>query len=180
MEYQPNDVPPANNTLADFLNEVDQRHKERMIAGKSLRILAWRGLAGGDLDRMLESAERAAEYLSHSNPRLREVAMSVLTHHFAVCEQMQVRFESLSDNDPDSQVRLAARLALIACYRKKNDPRAKRSLAEIVRDESQSDEVRLSCYVLLMSLVDAPLERWPARFPDDVDWTSVDETRRAP
>ena len=158
---------------------MDEQQRQRIVAGERVLAEAWRSLAGADLDRMLESQERAREYLSHPNPKLRNVALSVLTRYFGLWDETEAECVRLASSDPDLKIQLLAKLALITCYRKKKDPRAKRLLAEIVRDASQSDDVRLSCYSLLMGLLGKPTGIGPARFPDDIDWMVVEQAERA-
>jgi len=127
---------------------------------------------------MLGSAERAKEYLSNEEPNLRIAALSILTQHFGLCSSVQSQFQAMAETDRDSKVRLSARISLAKCYQKQNDPRSKRVLAEIVKDESVADDVRSSCYVLFMGLNQIPPADWAGRFPDDVDWILIDEAIR--
>ena len=102
---------------------MDEQQRQRIVAGERVLAEAWRSLAGADLDRMLESQERAREYLSHPNPKLRNVALSVLTRYFGLWDETEAECVRLASSDPDLKIQLLAKLALITCYRKKKDPR---------------------------------------------------------
>jgi len=161
--------------LREFVKGVDSHRVEAAARTSQLNVQVWRALAGGECDKMMASPGTARGYLSHPDSKVRMAALSILTRHFGLWEETQAECERMADADIAASVRLCAKLCLVSCYQRAGDPRGKQVLARIVRDGSEADETRLSCYALLRSLHDPSPPKQPEHFPGDVDWEFVDE-----
>lgn len=178
------DLNPENNMTA-LLEQArrDLQECELLVAeSKSLQPQVWQGLAGSELDHILESPEAAARYLKHPEPRLRQAALSVLTKHWQPTPSVMQECERLELQDADPEVRKTARSSLISCYSKLHDPRLAQVFARIVMDESDSLNSRISAYEALFQVRGMPPDTWPGmrmrmgelKFPEDVDWSLVE------
>jgi hypothetical protein len=177
--------PNLENAMPALLGQAcrDVEESRQAIAeSRLLRRRAWEGLAGAELDRMLESPDTTARYLEHSDPKLRRVALSILTSHWQPTASAARECERLELQDPDPEVRKTARSCLISSYSKLHDPRLAQVFARIVKDESESPDSRISAYESLFQLLGLPPDRWPGMrmrlgelsFPEDVDWDMVE------
>ncbi len=142
---------------------------------RELRLDILHGLARDKVDDVVASLEGAKRYLADANPSLRIAALSVLSRQFPWWDGLESECQRMAASDTDGTVRLRARLCLAAVFQRQNDPRAARQFAEIVKDDSVCNDIRLSCYVLLLDAMHQPLEKLPERFPDDVQWMIVEQ-----
>jgi hypothetical protein len=143
-------------------------------------------LAGDLLPEMLASEAGAMRFLEHNSPKVRSAAIKVLCDHWKlrgtgwfadICEVLSVR-------DPDLLVRCGAISALGRCFRCTDDVRVGACLARFVRDETESNQVRLSAYLALLSVrrPNAILQLHPVQLTsvknvdDVVDWALVSES----
>lgn len=139
----------------------------------------WQQLAGAHLSKMLTSGVIAEEYLSHTDPGLRRVALSVLDRVWKHSERSALLCQVLALNDPDQAVRACAVSSLGLHYSRTDNEKVSRLLAGIVRDELLDIELRRFAYYALFEVRSVPGTRDPRllgdfSFPGDVDWRFVD------
>jgi hypothetical protein len=143
----------------------------------------WSHLAGSALEAMIESRQGAEQYLSHSDPRLRFTALSVIRDVWGQTVEFESQCIQMALHDPDSQVQGVAVTSLSAMPAATNNLAVRRVLATIVRDTSRGVDVRLLAYNSLYTLSGVPLDCTPLwrhgkhafRFPEDINWKLIDD-----
>lgn len=145
----------------------------------------WERLAGPLAERMLQTQDVAVQSLGHPDPKVRMVALRVVSFYWGVkpgdesvrvCEQMAL-------GERDSEVRSAALTALGVCYERTDDVRIGRLLATIVNDDREAPISRLGAYQALFAVRGLTQPLWPGalaqpptlpRVPEDIDWSFVE------
>ena len=136
-------------------------------------------LAGSFLPVMLESRASAESFLHHSDPQLRCAAIFIIRRRWGATAELAQACEDMLFSDPSLKVQLQAVAALDGCYFGTDDPRIEATLAKLVCDDSQPDDLRRSAYVALFNISGMPVDAVlraasPAlRLPQDVDWAFV-------
>ena len=169
----PSENDPKSTELQALIRQIDERRAINDAARKELQLKAWRRLAGNHLDRMLDDPNTTTEYLSHPESNLRLAAIFILEQHFNCGNQLEAQWKKMADTDLDREVRQCAKLSLVKIYVGKNDPRATRMLAEMVKDPAANDETRVACYAYLMQVVSRSSQIDLAEIPETVDWETV-------
>jgi hypothetical protein len=182
MNNAPNPTDPSDevNQLRDWYKEVTERIQRD-------RLWLWRDAAGSRADAMLRSQSEAVNSLADPSPTIRFVALQVLTYHWEVDAMIVHRGEVILRSDPDVGVRCQAVNTIERFYPRSNNSRIMNTLAEIVRNENDSNDLRAMAYrcLLVVSGQSTPYSELtagafqPLRFPDDVDWSLVDRVRVA-
>ena len=172
------ELPPPD--LDDLVRQIDADLRESAARREQLNFRTWRGLAGAHFDRMFADPENAKQYLSDDDPKLRMAAMSLLSRHFGLGKQLQDQWERMASGDVDPEVRQSAKLCLVRCYREQKNPRAKRLLAEMVKDSFTPGEMRLSLYIALLGMEDLSWQEQREGLPTEIDWDVVDRVLASP
>jgi hypothetical protein len=136
----------------------------------------WKELAGSHLANMLKDVAAAINYLSHPDPNLRRVAMSIIYNHWKPTPEYSRLCENLLINDPDFAARFTALDILISYYFDSNDVRIGELLANIVYDNSKPINFRKLAYKGLFNVRGMPSRISffnKIQFPNEVDWSFV-------
>jgi hypothetical protein len=135
-------------------------------------------LGPATLKLLIEDRDAAARSLDDPDPRLRRCALYLLMSHWRSPEEFVGRCEELAVSDPDEGVRQTAIIKLARHYYGTSDRRVGALLARLVRSEREPPSVRLDAYRGLVVLRGADRNGaknlLDLRFPEDVDWKSVD------
>jgi hypothetical protein len=135
--------------VADLKLESDRAGNallEKLITGWTIKI--------GDvrMRRLLASRAYAEEAVLDADPKLRGVALCVLTHYWEHRDWLINTCEQLALTDPDESVRDNAAYCLGVIVETAPDLRIARLLASIVRNELQPVKVRETAYEALFWL----------------------------
>jgi len=130
-----------------------------------------------DKTKILEVKDLVAPLFAHGNPYVRhEVALTLGLWGLA---EYKDKFLHMLRNDPDEHNRGTAALALGSALNGRRDAETLRSLAEVVRNESETSDVRATAYGALLRVFGKSNAhedlRLPYRIEDiNVDWRLVD------
>jgi HEAT repeats len=161
------------------------RKLQRSDRNQALRVKQrrdeWRALIGNSLDEMLRSRGVTEGYLGNQNPDVRYVAFSVMIGDWKPNPQTVTTCTKAASQDPDTRVRKAAIHIVAIYYSGTNDRTIGSLLARIVRDETETFEVRFAAYDGLFAVRGTPTISRPLlnmlpdtfRIPEDVDWEFV-------
>jgi hypothetical protein len=140
------------------------------------------GLVGNLTERAMNDRKEAERCLYDTDRNVRIVGLEILLDVWqsrdlafrATCERMIL-------HDPDEEVRAVAINCLAKCYEGTNDSRVAQFLANLVRDDILSAEVRTAAYFGLL-IVTGELGRRPQlildfAFPESVDWGYVETVK---
>lgn len=141
----------------------------------------WERHVGGHLAEMLDTREGAEGFLAHDNPKVRTIAIDILSSQWPADGRLAISCERLAFSDPDPAVREVAIIVLGIC-----DPvetaRVGALLAAIIHNPQHATQFRVSAYLTLEQiykrkrfrelLITNPLG--VCRFPDNIDWDFVD------
>lgn len=139
-------------------------------------------LAGEAVDRARKDRAEAEKCLWHSDKNVRIVGLNILMDVWQAKESaFRAQYEYLIWHDHDEEVRAVAINCLSTCYEATNDQRVTGMLADFVRNEVLSTEIRTAAYFGLL-VVTGEFKRRPEvildfGFPKDVDWAYVDGFR---
>jgi hypothetical protein len=153
--------------FTDMLSQVTPLSQRRL-----------RDLAGSHFDRMLRSREDTLRYLNDPDPRLRQAALQLAHEYWQPGDTSPGMLERMAVSDPSDSVRGTAIRALESCFARTKDRRVAHFLAVIARNDSLSDELRLTAFMSLLRVHrimyycgKSPLV---PRSLDEVDWEFVD------
>jgi hypothetical protein len=144
----------------------------------------WRELVGDRLTSMLGNSTEAMNLLLDTDPRIRSVAIQVLTYYWRPTTSLTQACEQFAINDPDPDVRTQAISSLGISYLRTNDYRIRQLLASIVADDKQPEAIRTVAYDSLLVVCGSSDPKFdacikaqrPVRFPEDVNWSIVTES----
>jgi len=168
--------PLPDDVRAKASSDVDDTRR-RIDAGFTAM---WDRKAGIHAARMRESRAAAESYLAHRDPQLRRTALSTLAHYWKPDKEFEEACEQMVFQDSDAEVRSLALACLACCYSGSDDPRVGRLAAQLVRDDTLPEKLRVAGYRALFTIRGMPskwiLSTCPSRsfrFPEDVDWAFV-------
>lgn len=161
---------------------LETENQEMQVIAEGLRDRWHRETAGDALDQMLRSKEDTIQFFTHPYPHLRQVAISLINHHWGFTETIAQQIEKLAVEDPDSWVRMAAISALGSYFRGTKPVRICQLLASVILDLNQPENLRLCAYRALVIVgVHGGFERLDlldyADSIQNIDWHFVDQYR---
>jgi len=171
--------------MHEFREETARWRAEQEAAFQRAQHAYWRQLAGEHFEAMLGSERAAEQLLAHPDPHVRIAALEILCDHWHKHKDKDFaqRAETMAFEDADPSVRCIALSIWGACYRRTDDVRVGKMLAEIVRNASEPFKRRRAAYIALYGvrgkLFPVPEDAAPDflehfRIPEDVDWSFVD------
>jgi hypothetical protein len=129
--------------------------------------------AGTNLDVMLASRERAEQFMSHEDPRIRFVALDLILSLWGLTEAVVAKCKPLALEDCDAEVRQVALLCIGKYYHDTRETNVCKLLAKISADEATNMDVREVAYDQLCRVTGIPCH--PRKFigvtfPENIDW----------
>jgi len=109
-------------------------------------------LAGPHLETMLKSKAETVKYLSDPNPKLRAASLRVAYRHWEITDKLATVYENMALCDSDPKVRETALRAVGRCYARSKDQRIGCLLAQVVRNDDLSVDMRLTAFTSLLGL----------------------------
>lgn len=127
----------------------------------------------------LEAKAEVEKLLKHTNPALREIALSVLTLHWG-CEEHRSTCETFLLEDPSSDNRRLGAASLGSLLRGARDPKALSVLLQVFRNKTEEWHVRDTAYCAILDLLGVPRNEHPPAsreldYTKDVDWKWIEE-----
>jgi hypothetical protein len=130
---------------------------------------------------MKQDVSLVLTFLDDPDPAQRKTALHVAMLYWKGDESLQSRIMKAAKDDVDVEVRTGAAQAMWAFHRVNPSRSLQTFLASIVRDETEEHEVRKAAYYTLLLTMDRAQHTGPLsirlRFPEDVDWSLVDDYR---
>lgn len=175
-DHEKDDILDLHDGVKRFAEELREWKRDL----EERRKAEWERLVGTCvLEEMLKSSYVARTFVSHADPCIRRVALSVLFARWGQTAEYAELCESIAWHDADPEVRCTALYRLGDCNRKTNDTRIGKLLAETALDNSQPVRIRKAAYHALLTLRGVPASKWKevlrARFSDEVDWSVVSD-----
>jgi hypothetical protein len=176
METRNNEGNNEDN-LCQVLREFEKDFKDLLTRLDPIVLRGLQDLAGPHLDIMVSDPRKNMEYLTHADPRLREVALEIGADYWQPGDLRSGVLEGIAISDPVVAVRDSAIRALGSCYARTRDRRVGHFLAAITRNDQLSDGIRLTSFMSLIRIHGiSSLEGQGSLVPlslGEIDWSLV-------
>jgi hypothetical protein len=105
------------------------------------------GAAFGEAYFQMARDERMAdEHLSHANPRLRELAIHVISCRKTISDNLQNIIMNICDSDPDIRVRTTAIYGISRVYTVSKNQSILSCLARLALEQTENESIRKAAY----------------------------------
>ncbi|QDT97674.1 hypothetical protein [Gimesia aquarii] len=163
-------------SLFDICNDLKYKRYKENFKNRKLEFLA-----DEYLDEMTQSRQASLDQLHGNDPNLRRAAIMLLSEYWNPTEEFFEDCHTIALTDIDSEVRCIAVGCLNNHFKKTKNKRVLQTLAQIVSDVSQPNNLRDISYQKMFQVNDMPVLEWPVtrhamgnyHFPDDIDWSFV-------
>ena len=104
-------------------------------------------------ENFIEARPEVEHFLTSDDPRLRYIALHVLTQHFGLQEYWGTALTFLR-HDPDEDCRRMAASSLASLKRNTKDTKTLEALARSVSNKSEDEDVRIRAYTAMREVLD--------------------------